>query len=84
MALTLRYATLAQLGAAFRDRYRNASREECARLATWLLNRIDDGTFTDAQVRNFFGLTQTQYNNLKTRLTNLRTNWLAVQAAQGE
>lgn len=84
MALTLRYATLSQLGAAFREKYRNSSREECARLAKWLLARIADGTFTDTQVRNFFGLNTTQYNALKTKMTNLVANWDAVQAAAGE
>ena len=84
MALNLKHQTAAQFAARLRERYRNASREECARIATWILNRIEAGDITDAQVRTAFGLTVTQYNNLKTRMTNLRTNWLAVQAAAGE
>lgn len=84
MALTLRYATAAQLAAAFRERYQNSSREDCARLAAWLLARIDDGTWTDVQVRNAFGLTTPQYTAMKTRMENLRDHWAAVQAAQGE
>lgn len=84
MALNLQYQTPAQFAARLRERYRGASREEAARLATWLLNRIEAGDLTDAQVRNAFGMTTTQYNTFKTRLTNLRTAWTAVQAAQGE
>lgn len=84
MALNLRHQTAAQFAARLRERYRSASREEAARIATWLLNRIEAGDFTDAQVRNAFGLTVTQYNQMKTRMANLRTAWLAVQAAQGE
>ena len=84
MALVLKHQTAAQLAARFRERYRNASKEEAARMATWLLNRIEAGDFTDAQVRSAFGLTVTQYNNLKTRMSTLRANWQAVQAAQGE
>jgi hypothetical protein len=48
------------------------------------LNHIAAGDFTDAQVRNAFGLTTQQYTNLKTRMQALSTNWSAVQAAQGE
>jgi hypothetical protein len=84
VALNLRHQTAAQFIARFRERFRSAEREEAAKLATWLLNRIEAGDVTDAQVRNAFGLNNTQYNALKTRMTNLRTAWLAVQAARGE
>ena len=84
MALVLKHATLAQLGQAFRERYRNATREECARLAKWLLARVQDGTFTEVQVRNFFGLSVAQWNDLKTRMQALIAHYDAVQAAQGE
>ena len=84
MALNLRYTTATQLGDAFRERYRAASKAECARMATWILNRIDAGDFTDTQVRNAFSLTTGQYTTIKTKWTNLRTAHNAVQAAQGE
>lgn len=84
MPLSLRHQTATQFAARLRERYRNASREEAARIATWILSRIEAGDITDAQVRNAFSLTTTQYNQMKTRMTNLRTAWLAVQAAQGE
>jgi hypothetical protein len=84
MALTLRHQTKAQFAARLRERYRNASREEAARIATWLLNSIEAGDFTDLQVRTAFGLTSGQWTTLKAKLTTLRTNWLAVLAAAGE
>lgn len=84
MALNLRFQTAAQFAARLRERYRSASREEAARIATWILNRIDAGDITDVQVRNAFGLTVTQYNALKTRMGNLRTAYQAMQAAAGE
>lgn len=84
MALNLRYQTATQFATRLRERYRNASREECARIATWILGKIEAGDVTDTQVRNAFGLTVAQYNTLKTKMTNLRANWLAVQAAAGE
>jgi hypothetical protein len=84
MALVLRYATAAQLADAFRERYRASSKQECARMATWILNRIDAVDFTDTQVRNAFGLTTGQYTTIKARWTNLRTAYNAMLAAQGE
>ena len=84
MALTLRYQTPAQFAARLRERYRNASREEACGIAKWILDHLEAGDFTDAQLRNAFGLTVTQWNTLKTKLTNLRTAYEAVMAAKGE
>lgn len=84
MALTLHHQTAAQFAARLRERYKSASREEAARIATWLMNHIDNGDFTETQVRNAFGLNVTQWNTLKAKLTTLRTQWQAIQAAQGE
>lgn len=84
MSLALKHQTAAQLAARFRTRFRAAQRDEACRMAAWLLDRIDAGDFTDAQVRAAFGLTTTQYNNLKTRLTSMRAAWQALQQAAGE
>jgi hypothetical protein len=84
MALVLKHATLAQLGAAFRERYREAKGIEAFRLATWLVNRINDGTFTETQVRNFFGLTQVQWNNLKAKWQDWKAKYDDMTAASGE
>lgn len=84
MALALRHATNAQLAAAFRERYRAATGLEAGRLARWLLNRIADGTWTDTQVRNAFGLNVTQYNAMKTRLETKAARYDAVIADAGE
>lgn len=84
MSLTLKHQTAAQLAARFRARFRAARRDEACRMAAWLLDRIDAGDFTDAQVRTAFGLTVTQYNNLKTRLTSMRAAWQSLQQAAGE
>lgn len=84
MSLVLKHATSSQLAAAFRERYRNAIGLEAWRLSRWLLDRITDGTWTDAQVRAAFGLNATQYNQLKTRLTTRATRYDAVIADAGE
>lgn len=80
----LAYQTGAQLAGRFRARYLNASRVDAAKLAYWLIERIADGTFTDTQVRNAFGLTVTQYNATKARMQTLHDQWAAVLSAQGE
>ena len=84
MALVLKHATLAQLGAAFRERFKASEGVETARLAKWLLERIQDGTFTETQVRTFFGLNLTQWNTLKTKIATLRDKYADVLAARGE
>jgi len=84
MPLALRHATGAQLAAAFRERFRNATGLEAGRLARWLLSRINDGTWTDAQVRAAFGLNVTQYNALKTRLETRAARYDAVMQDVGE
>ena len=84
MSLTLKYATPTQLGQAFREKFREAKGIEVGRLAKWLLSRISDGTFTDAQVRTVFNLTVVQYNQLKTRLQTMADRYDAVKSQVGE
>jgi hypothetical protein len=84
MALTLRYGTLAQLGNLFRERYRKAHGIEAFRLAKWLVDHINDGTFTQAQVRNFFDLTQQQWDALKTKWEDWKAKYEEMLSVKGE
>lgn len=84
MALNLKHQTAAQFAARLRERYRNASEGECARIAAWILRHIANGDFTDLQVRNAFGLTAGQWTTLKAKMQALVDNYSAVQAARGE
>jgi hypothetical protein len=84
MALNLAFNTPQQFADRLRLRYLKSKREECARLAKWVLDHIDAGDFTDAQVRNAFGLTTGQYNTLKQKMTNMRTAYNVITAAEGE
>jgi hypothetical protein len=81
---SLVHITKTQFAAYFRERYRSMTREELARMATWIINRISAGWVTDAQCQTAFGLTGPGWTTLKAKMTTLRTNWLAVLAAQGE
>lgn len=82
--LTTEHITKGEFVARFREAYRSADREEAARLATWLANRVQAGDITPAQVQSAFGLTPAQYVALRDRALALRDHWLAVQAAKGE
>lgn len=84
MALNLVFQTPTQLAARFRARYKTATKEEAARMAYWIIERILAGDFTDTQVRNAFGLTTTQYTAMKARFQTLHDHWAAVRAAAGE
>lgn len=84
MPLNLRHQTPAQFAARLREHYRAASKTDAARIATWIMDRIDAGDLTVAQVRAAFGMTAGQWTTLQSKLTALRTNYLAVQAALGE
>lgn len=78
------YATKTQLANAFKVAFKNATKVEAARLATWLLNRIDDATWTEAQVYNALGYTSNQWTNtVKPRLEGYRTAYNAVISATG-
>lgn len=83
-APALKYATLVQLGAVFRQRYQALSGLELAKLARWIIKRVQEGTFTDAQVRNFFNLTVTQYNALKTKWQTMKSEYDDLNTAVGE
>lgn len=84
MALNLQWQTASQFAARFRARYRTATEMQAAKMAYWMIERINAGDFTDAQVRNAFDLTTQQYTNMKARMTTLHDNWAAVIAARGE
>ena len=82
--LPLRFQTTAQFIARIRAAYGRLSKVDLARLAAWILNRILDGTVTDTQLQNAFGLTAGQWTTLKTKMQTLVANQVAVDAAVGE
>lgn len=82
--LTRKYQTLAQLAQRFRAAYQSAAALQAAKMAYWMIERINDGTFTDAQVQNVFNLTAAQYTAAKARFTALHDQWTAVLSAAGE
>lgn len=81
----LQHQTAAEFAAKLRAEYRISTRERLCYLAWWLLRRIAEGTFTDNQVRNAFGMTVQQYTTFKTeKLIPAHDRWAGVLAAEGE
>jgi hypothetical protein len=81
----LRYNTVAQFVTRFRNAYLGTSQQVTCALAWWLIQRINAGDVTDAQVQTAFGLTSGQYTTLKTNfLTPQHDHWAAVLTAQGQ
>lgn len=79
-----RYVTKAALLLVWREQFRDARRERAAQLAKWILDHLDAGEWTDAQLRILFNATITQYNAIKARLVDMRAQWNELQTAQGE
>jgi len=84
MTLALKHQTKAQFAERLRARYKSSSREGTAKIAKFILDRLDDGDFTDSQVRNVFGLTVEQWTNLKAKMTTMRTRYDGIRSAKGE
>jgi len=78
------HQTPAQFAARLRARYKDSSQIECAKLAKWILDHIDAGYFTDAQVRNAFGLNVTKWNAPKAKMSDLRAKYESLLSARGE
>jgi len=85
MAIELKNQTIAQFLRRFRARFRESERGEAARLAAWLIARVEGGDLTAAQVRAAFGLsTAAEWTAFRDRLVALRDHWVAVEGARGE
>lgn len=82
--IVLKHQSKEQFMARFRQRYRDSQGEQAAKLATWLLDRIDDQDFTDDQVMTAFNMKQAELNQFKTRITTLRQSLRNIRSALGE
>lgn len=83
-APVLRFQTGAEFLQRLRAFYREAGKERCARIARWIIRRLDAGHVTAAQLRTVFGLTVAQWSTLETKMRNLAASLDAVDAAEGE
>ena len=79
----LQYQTADEFATAIRIKYKNANGIEAAQIAKAILDAINSGQVTDAQVQNAFGLTQAQYTNNKAKLQTVMDDYDAVIAVMG-
>lgn len=84
MALILLHQNVSDFVSRLREDYRGSEKDRTLLLALFVIARIQDGTFTDGQLRIAFGLTSTQWNALKTKMINLIAAGNAVASAAGE
>lgn len=84
MALLLKHQSVEEFVARVREAWRIGERERLVRLAKFIISRIQTGDLTEAQVRNAFGLNQSQWNTLKTKMQALVDADATIQGAVGE
>jgi len=83
-APAMRFQTGAAFLARLRGLYRNGRAEKLARIARWIRRRIIAGDVTETQVQNAFGLTNPQWNALKSKMQALDEALQLVDEAEGE
>lgn len=83
-APVIQYQTGTQFLQRLRELYRDSRKEICAHIARWIINRLDAGQVTAAQMRNVFDLTAQQWTALETKLRALKASIESVDGAVGE
>lgn len=83
-AIVAQHQTLTQLAQRLRSYFLSSERLETGRVARWIVNHLESGAITDAQMRNVFNLTAAQWTTLRAKLENMRTQYNAIDAARGE
>lgn len=85
MAIPLKYQTLGQFLVRLRPRYRQAERQDACRIAWRIIEWLNAGDITDAQMRQAWSMTAQEWNNLKTnRLIPQHDLYAAMRVAAGE
>ena len=80
MALILKHQTPAQFVARLRRKWDSISKDDKARLATWLYNRYAAGDITALQIRAAFDLdTTAKWDAFRLKIQTLREHYLAIQ-----
>lgn len=84
MAIIVKHQTVEAFVARVRAAYREGNPETLVKIARFLIARVQAGDVTESQIKTAFGLNQTQWNTLKTKMQNLITADNAVKSAVGE
>jgi len=84
MAIILKHQTVEAFVSKVRAAYRDGDPETLVKIARFLIARVQAGDLTEAQIRTAFGINQTQWNALKTKMQTLINADNAVKSAVGE
>ena len=84
MALILKHQTVEAFTARVREAYRDGDPERLVKIARFLIARVQAGDITETQIRNAFGMNQTQWNSLKAEMQALINADNAVKSAVGK
>lgn len=84
MALLLKHQTVGDFIARLREAYRDSQGERTVQLARFIVARVDAGDLTDAELREAFGKTVSQWNTMKTKLRGLQNARNQILSAIGE
>ena len=84
MALILKHQTVQELVTRVREAYRNGDPDKLVKIAQFFTSRVQSGDLTEAQIRNAFGMNQTQFNNFKTKLQSMVSARSTIDSSRGE
>ena len=84
MALILKHQTVQELVARVREAYRTGDPDKLARIAQFFTSRVQSGDLTETQIRNAFGMNQTQFNNFKAKLQSIASARSTIDSSVGE
>lgn len=84
MALILLHQNIQDFAARLREDYRTSERDRTLLLARFIVARVQDGTFTDAQMQAAFAKTSANWTTLKNRMISLISAGNSLLAAVGE
>ncbi len=81
---TLVYATNADLAPYVRDLYRESIKDQTALVALRIIEWINNGRFTVAQLKTVFSLSTAEFDTLKAKMENIISSYQVVEGAVGE
>lgn len=84
MALVLLHQNIQNFVARLREDFRGSERDRTLLLARFILARINDTTFTDAQMQAVFGVTATKWTQIKSKMNAAVTASNTLLAYVGE
>jgi hypothetical protein len=84
MALLLKHQTQDQFLTKLREAYRSSEGERNISIGSYILAAIQRGDITDAAIRAKFGMTQAQWNTMRSKMQSRIAALTTIRNAAGE